>query len=394
MAKEKKVKGRKKRVSPLGVLLIICMLLLAAVTLCVNVFFRDGKIPKIKMPGGGEYLLCYYTQEDMPNSVPSGTFVKAEVIEAYSKDQFVLYESTTGEYHIARIGALEAVSTGLTDSPLYNLYNEKDADPIKVTRADLLGQCVGKNGTLGVLIGFLLGTTGVLVGLVLPCLILLLYLIAAVVAAKESEEDAEDETEEDDDTDLAFVKSIQKKQQQIAERDAERMAKHGGEPEQKKQQTRKRLTDEEIAAMEEQEAARRAERIAAVRSHMEQRRQSDTPDGVPLYTTEIITKTHTMQIPKTGELTITRQQPAVRPTATGSIPRPAATGSFSRPASGDLRRTASRPAVKPETAAQEPAPQEIPAAVQPAAQDPNRPKATYEELMSMLDNQIKKLTKD
>ena len=90
-------------------------------------------------------------------------------------------------------------------------------------------------------------------------------------------------------------------------------------------------------ALEEEEAARRAERIAAVRTHMEQRRQTETPDGVPLYTTEIITKTHTLSIPKTTDkpLTTTQQRP-LKPTPTEDIPRLTATGPIQIPTAEQL----------------------------------------------------------
>ena len=91
------------------------------------------------------------------------------------------------------------------------------------------------------------------------------------------------------------------------------------------------MSDEEIAQMEEEEAARRAERIAAVRSHMEQRRQTETPDGVPLYTTEIITKTHTLSIPRVGDQITKTQQRPLRPTPTEDIPRLTATGHLQIP---------------------------------------------------------------
>ena len=172
-------------------------------------------------------------------------------------------------------------------------------------------------------------------------MILLVYFVFSFSGKKDN-----DMLPDDEDNDLAFVKSIQQKQQKIA--DAERIAK-----ERKKTQTfddalyedpdapsfkpQHRLTDEEVAQMEEEEAARRAERIAAVRSHMEQRRSTETPDGVPLYTTEIITKTHTLSIPKTTDkpLTTTQQRP-LKPTPTEDIPRLTATGHIQIPTAEQL----------------------------------------------------------
>ncbi len=374
MAKSSQTKGKKRRVSPLGVLLVILMLLLSAVTLAVNYFFRDGNAPAF-----GKYSFCYYTADEIPTVIPSGSMVIAEKADAVTKDSIVLYRTTLNTYRIART-ALTDPAAGLTpEKPLIYLTVETVPTPVQVTKSDILGVCRFKSPELGVVAGFLISTVGVLIGLILPCLVLLLYITAAVVAAKEEaalEED--DDFEDEDDTDLEFVKSIQKKQQQIAERDAERHAGETGEAPAKKP---RRLTDEEIAEMEEQEAARRAERIAQVRSHMEQRRQSnDTLDGVPLYTTEVITRTH--PLPKTGELSMTRQQPAVKPGMTGQIKKKAV--------QAEMQKTAVRPITKPIMTAEEaakpaPAPAPEQPAPAPAPAKPAAPPATYDELMGMLD---------
>ena len=367
MAKSSQTKGNKRRVSPLGVLLVILMLLLSAVTLAVNYFFRDGNAPTF-----GKYSFCYYTADEIPTVIPSGSMVIAEKADAITKDSIVLYRTTLNTYRIAKTALTDPAAGLIPEKPLIYLTVETVPAPVQVTKSDILGVCRFKSPELGVVIGFLTSTVGVLIGLILPCLVLLLYITAAVVAAKEEAAlEDDDEFEDEDDTDLAFVKSIQKKQQQIAERDAERHASEAGEAPAKQP---RRLTDEEIEEMEEQEAARRAERIAQVRSHMEQRRQSnDTLDGVPLYTTEVITRTH--PLPKTGELSMTRQQPAVKPGMTGQIKKKAM--------QAEMQKTAVRPITKPIMTAEEaakPAPAPAPAPAKPA-----EPPATFDELMGMLD---------
>jgi hypothetical protein len=379
MAKSKSAKKeRRHSISCLGALLIVCMLLLAAVTLGVNLLYRGDNAPKI-----GKYRFCYYTSDEMLPDIPAGTMVIAEESDTFVKDQLVLYRDTAGTGKIGKI-ALTADNDAFKTTTYYlTVDNSIDPEPTTVPQSSLLGVCTYKSAELGVAVGFLNGMVGLIVCLIMPCIVLMLYLIAAAVAAKEHASIKADE-EEEGDTDLAFVKSIQKKQQQIAERDAERMAKTGtGTDAEKPKPTKqpRRYTDEELAQLEEQEAARRAERIAAVRSHMEQRRQTETPDGVPLITTEVLTRTHPIAVPKTGELTVTRQQTAVRPGTTGQIPKPAADAqSAAKP-----EKPAEAPAPAPETEA--PAEPAAPAA--PA--EPAAPPATYEELMAMLDEEIKKL---
>ena len=333
MAKHRRNKG----ISCLGALLIFCMLLIAALTGAVNLLFRSGKAPNLL----GHYL-CYYTQNDMGDTVPAGSLVITEETKQINAQDIVLYRNQQNEYRIA-VASLIVDSSSTEDEQTAKTYYLTTLTNTTATEAGedaILGICRNRSAGLGWLIGKLTSTYGLVVGLVLPCLILFLYLLAAIVKSKDNEMDFDDE-----DTDLAFVKSIQQKQQAIAERDAERLAK-----ERKKTQTfddafyeepgaasgRERMSDEEIAKLEEEEAARRAERIAAVRTHMEQRRQTETPDGVPLYTTEIITKTHTLSIPKTGDQPLTNAQKPLKPTPTEDIPRLTATGHIRIPSAEQI----------------------------------------------------------
>ena len=333
MAKNRRNKG----ISCLGALLIFCMLLIAALTGAVNLLFRSGKAPQLL----NQYF-CYYTQDDMGDTVPAGSLVIVEATKQINMQDIVLYRNQQNAYRIA-VASLIVDSSSTEDeqtAKTYYLTTRTNTTATEASEDAILGICRNRSAGLGWLIGKLTSTYGLIVGLVLPCVILLLYLLAAIVKSKDNEPDFDDE-----DTDLAFVKSIQQKQQAIAERDAERLAK-----ERKKTQTfddafyeepgaasgRERMSEEEIAKLEEEEAARRAERIAAVRTHMEQRRQTETPDGVPLYTTEIITKTHTLSIPKTGDQPLTNVQKPLKPTPTEDIPRLTATGHIRIPSAEQI----------------------------------------------------------
>ena len=336
---------RKRHISCLGVLLIFCMLMVVALTAAVNLLFQNGAAPSLL---GNHYV--YYTEDDMPTKVPKGVLVFVEDTDQISQKDIVLYRNPSDAYRIAVASLIVDTDSSVPDQTgkTYYLTTESNTTAVQVEESSIIGICRRRSKELGMLIGFLSSLAGKIIGFALPLLIILIYLISSVAGKKEMDFNPEDE-----DNDLAFVKSIQQKQQKIAERDAERIAK-----ERKKTQTfddamyedpeapsfrpQHRMSDEEIAQMEEEEAARRAERIAAVRSHMEQRRQTETPDGVPLYTTEIITKTHTLSIPKSGDkpLTTTTQRP-LKPTPTEDIPRLTATGHIQIPTrhSQELHRT-------------------------------------------------------
>ena len=334
MAKNKRNKG----ISCLGALLIFCMLLIAALTGAVNLLFRSGKAPQFL-----NHCYCYYTADDMGDIVPAGSLVIAEKTKQISTQDIVLYRDQQNACRIA-VASLIVDSSSTEDeqtAKTYYLTTLTNPTAVEAGEDAIIGICRNRSAGIGWLIGKLTSTYGQFVGLLLPCIILFLYLLAAIFRNRDNEPDFDDE-----DTDLAFVKSIQQKQQKIAERDAERLAK-----ERKKTQTfddafyedpnaapspRERMSDEEIAKLEEEEAARRAERIAAVRTHMEQRRQTETPDGVPLYTTDIITKTHTLSIPKTGDQPLTTAQQPLKPTPTEDIPRLTATGHIRIPSAEQI----------------------------------------------------------
>lgn len=337
MAKNNK---HKKHISCLGALLIFIMLLVIAFTAAVNLLFRNGAAPSIF-----GHRLCYYAQDDMPSRVPNGSLVFAEDTNQISQRDIVLFRNADNQYRIAVASLIVDTDSSVPDQTgkTYYLTTEVDTTAVPYEESALVGICKNRSSEMGMLIGFLTSLAGKIVGLALPLAIILICIVFSAAGQKEN-----DMLSDEEDNDLAFVKSIQQKQQKIAERDAERIAK-----ERKKTQTfddamyedpsapalrpQHRLSDEEVAQMEEEEAARRAERIAAVRSHMEQRRSTETPDGVPLYTTEIITKTHTLSIPKNTDkpLTTTQQHP-LQPTPTEDIPRLTATGHIQIPTAEQL----------------------------------------------------------
>lgn len=386
MATTKSKQAKTKSISALGALLIVCMLLIAGCTIAVNFMFRNGNAPKI-----GENRYCFYNESDMGDRVPAGSLVIAKPANQLVNHDVVLYRTTSAEYRIAEINLM------LGDGEPVSFYLMTVTNPtaIVVSKDDIVGVCTGRSPELGVTVGFLTGTVGIVIGLILPCVVLLLYLIAVLVAAKENA-DQQAALEDDTDTDLAFVKSIQKKQQEIAARDAKRHAREAAEAgEELPAKKQHRLSDEELASLEEEEAARRAERIAAVRSHMEQRRSSDSTDGVPLYTTEIITKTHTLSIPKVSDrtMTTTQQRAAVKSSATAEI-----RAQRVRPVTAQIEvpvkpAEKEKPVETPKPAApvEEVKPAPVPAPIPEPEEDSPITSASFDDLMAFLNSEEDKL---
>ena len=310
MEKSKKTKKRRKGASCLGVLLIFFMLIFAGCTVGVNYLFRNGNAPRIL----NQY--CFYNDSDsMGTVVPQGTLVFVTPTDTVNANDVVLYHSTTGTNRIAKVSlVLASQNSEFTSDPVYYLTSETDMGAVAVTRSDILGACKRMSAEMGLAIRFMCSKTGILFLLILPCLIILLYIMALIAASKEAADD-----DDDDDTDLAFVKSIQekKKLQQTGELpNIPAEQKVVGE---KQSSQKKRYSDEELLAMEEKEAAERAERIAAIRSRMENRQKTEMPDNVPLFTTEFIAKTHTMQIPKNATETAEAAEKPVKKQAEETV---------------------------------------------------------------------------
>lgn len=341
MAKNK----RKKRISCLGALLIFVLLAVVVCTGTIRLLFKDGAAPSFF---GSRYV--YYTEDDMGSRVPEGSLVFAEDTAEINTQDIVLYKNDQDQYRIGVASLIVDTDSSVPEQTgkTYYLTTVTNTTAFETDESRIVGICLRRSAELGAFIGFALSIGGMIVGLILPVVLLLIYLVFVIAKGG----DADYGLAEDADNDLEFVKSIQQKQQKIAERDAER-----AEKERKKVQTfdddfyddashrekpMHRMSDEEIARMEEEEAARRAERIAAVRSHMEQRRQTETPDGVPLYTTEIITKTHTLSIPKVGDKPLTTTQQPLKPTPTADIPRLTATGHIQIPTAEQLAEEKAR----------------------------------------------------
>ncbi len=289
MDKSKKTKKQGRGASCLGALLIFCMILLAGLTVCANLVARGDKAIKL-----GGYTCYYYTGDEMTSKISKNNFLFFTEPDMVKQGNIVLYNSTAGNKKIGNVSLvlLSPVMSSQNDELVYHLTNEKSLESVAVMHNDIIGILKGQNKKIGIAMGVMSSKSGILVGLILPCLVLLLYILNLISESR----DAADE-DDDDDTDLAFVKSIQqKKLQQTAE-----FAKVNPEAAQlaeKEAASRKKLSKADLEALEEKEAAERAERIAAIRTRMENRKPTEMPDNVPLFTTEFIAKTHTMQIPK------------------------------------------------------------------------------------------------
>ena len=359
-----KFKEKKRIVSGLGVLLIVCMLLLTGITLTVNLLFRENKPVQI----AGRKCF-YYETSTLPSSIESGALVFAEDLTPTLQD-VVLYQSTSGDYKLGVVSLIANASSSTeleTTGQIYYLTNEQSPSSIAIMEEDVLGVCKKKSLELGGVVRFFTSTSGVVIGIVVPCIILLLYIVAVLMAAYEAQQEEDDEEEE---TDLKFAKAMQKKQ--IAE-----TPEKYDVPE-----TVKSVTTElpKPVLTEEEEAAQRAARIAAVTSRKKSGATAFSEEDIPLYTAERLSKTHTMRIVRPTTDTIKATKPEIpKPTPVPEAPKPA---------------PVPKPVVPPPTAQPKPTPSASKPTAKPTAPKPETPtasSASFEDLMAFLDAEEKKL---
>lgn len=421
MSNYNRERERAGKVSSLGVLLIVCMLLLAAFTLTVNLIFRDASA--VPTMFGHRYHcyqgtdLQYLDVNQAVQTIPNGTLLILDKEEkaAPVMNDIVLYRSTTGGYSIGQVSLILNASA-TTDTAekelLYYLTVADSTTAVAVSEGGIAGICRQQSAEMGTIITSLSGTAGVIICMILPCVVLLLYVAMLFVAAKEDDDD------DDDDTDLAFVKALQEKKKALEQAD------HEGEPDSEETRSAK-----EREAAETEAAIRRAEKFAAIRKNIEGHRTSSrNTSEVPLYTTGHTTVPTTKQMPAPDPELLdliagrsaqkTQSLPKATPdsdsadaliaqltaakaeqeTAAETAPKETAPKAEPQPAPKTVSTPAPKAAPKPEIAAPKQAASPAPKKAAPVktAKPAAKPASTsgganFNDLMAMLDAAQKKL---
>ncbi len=269
-----KNQSRAGKASVLGIVMVICLLLLAAVTLSVNLIFRDeATVPKLF--GHRYYVYGYDDMEtaEEGSTIPAGAMVilDGKDTAAPAVNQIVLYRSTTGDCRIGQVSLVlnETAEDSTAQQTVYYLTTAKNAAAIAVSADDIVGVCRQRSTELGAAVSFLTSTAGLVIAMILPCVAVLLYVAALFVAAREEADD-----DDDDDTDLMFVKALQNKKKALEQKATDSTEQAGDD--------RTAIAQE---AAETEAAIRRAEKFAAIRKNIEGHRTASGTAEVPLYTT-------------------------------------------------------------------------------------------------------------
>lgn len=139
----------------------------------------------------GKYVYIMSTDDMMPE-LEKGAAVIAEdnEITVFTEGNVILFKQDKNNESIMRI--VEVVYN--TDSTVYRVSADSKQDEIiDVPKENVIAKCTTESMTLGKVIKFCKGITGILVGMILPCVILLAMLIFKIYSVRKRGNEEEDE---------------------------------------------------------------------------------------------------------------------------------------------------------------------------------------------------------
>lgn len=190
-------KNKRLGVSVFVVILTIIMALSVIFTFSISYMFSsDGVSGKLF----GKYIYIMDTA-DMTPEIDKGSAVIADEdgIAVLIEGNVILFKNGKRE-NVMRIR--EVVHN--TDSTVYRVSPDTAADnTLEVSKDNVIAKCTTESHNLGVLISFLSSMPGIIVGMLLPCFVILALLIMKIIAIRKSdnEEDTSADTDFDDDDD-------------------------------------------------------------------------------------------------------------------------------------------------------------------------------------------------
>lgn len=190
-------KNKRLGVSVFVVILTIIMALSVIFTFSISYMFSsDGVSGKLF----GKYIYIMDTA-DMTPEIDKGSAVIADEdgIAVLIEGNVILFKNGKRE-NVMRIR--EVVHN--TDSTIYRVSPDTAADnTLEVSKDNVIAKCTTESHNLGVLISFLSSMPGIIIGMLLPCFVILALLIMKIIAIRKSdnEEDTSADTDFDDDDD-------------------------------------------------------------------------------------------------------------------------------------------------------------------------------------------------
>ncbi len=186
-------KNKRLGVSVFVVILTIIMALSVIFTFSISYMFSsDGVSGKLF----GKYIYIMDTADMTPEiDKDSAVIADEDGIAVLIEGNVILFKNGKRE-NVMRIR--EVVHN--TDSTVYRVSPDTAADnTLEVSKDNVIAKCTTESHNLGVLISFLSSMPGIIIGMLLPCFVILALLIMKIIAIRKS--DNEEETSADTDFD-------------------------------------------------------------------------------------------------------------------------------------------------------------------------------------------------
>lgn len=188
-------KNKRLGISVFVVILTIIMALSVIFTFSISYMFSsDGVSGKLF----GKYIYIMDTA-DMDPEIDKGSAVIADEdgIAVLIEGNVILFKNGKRE-NVMRIR--EVVHN--TDSTVYHVSPDTAPDnTLEISKENVIAKCTTESHNLGVLISFLSSITGIILGMLLPCFVILAILIIKIISIRKSDNEEDTSPDYDDDDD-------------------------------------------------------------------------------------------------------------------------------------------------------------------------------------------------
>ncbi len=168
------------------VFIIVCALAIAVMLVLYFAFRGDNAVPSV-----GGYSFYYLKASNMEPNIPKGTAV---IAQASKIDQLA-----PGKTCLARIGDednYDIVLIGVTNieeengTKYYTLKFTTATQEIRVPESDIIAKAQWQSEILGKLLGFATSTSGIMLVIIIPSLLIIIFQIIRIINVKHMEEEA------------------------------------------------------------------------------------------------------------------------------------------------------------------------------------------------------------